>query len=123
MKRLVVLLSAFAILAMPAVSFAIQGAEKAKPKSVTASGEATAVATDSLSVKGKTADWKFTIDKDTVVTGGGASHKNLALKAEGKAPVLTDFVKVGDDVTVTYVEKGADKLAENIRVNRAAPKK
>lgn len=123
MRRLVVLVSALAILAMPAVSFAIQGTEKSKPKSLTASGETTVVATDSLTVKGKTAEWKFTIDKNTVVTGGGATHKNLALKAEGKAPMLTEFVKVGDEVTVTYVDKGADKLAENIRVNRAAPKK
>ena len=73
MRRLVVLVSALAILAMPAVSFAIQGTEKPKPKSVTASGEATVVATDSFTVKGKTGEWKFTIDKNTVVTGGGAS--------------------------------------------------
>src|SRR5580765_8477612 len=114
MRRLVVLVSVLAILAMPAVSFAIQGTEKPKPKSVSASGETTVVATDSLTVKGKAGEWKFTIDKNTVVTGGGATHKNLALKADGKAPVLTEFVKVGDEVTVTYVDKGADKLAENI---------
>jgi hypothetical protein len=123
MRRLVVLVSAVVILAMPAVSFAINGTDKSKPKSARASGEATAVAPDSLTVKGKTGEWKFTIDKNTVVSGGGATHTSLALKAEGKASTLTEYVKVGDGVTVTYVDKGADKLAENVRVNKPAAKK
>lgn len=92
-------------------------------KTMTASGQVTAVTADSLSVKGKTAEWTFAVDKDTHVSASGASHKSAALK-DNKAPAtLSEFVKVGDQVTVKYHD-GATKHASDVMVRAAAaPKK
>jgi hypothetical protein len=90
------------------------------PKALSASGSVTKVSGDSITVKGKTAEWTFTVDKETSVTAKGATHKNLALKAENKLPMLTDFVKNGDTVTVSYHDMGATKHAAVIRVTAPA---
>jgi len=89
---------------------------QAKPKTLNAMGTVSAVAMDSLTVKSKTESWTFTIDKDTSVNAKGATHKTLELKKEGKASKLTEFVKVGDAVTVSYHDLGATKHASLIRV-------
>ena len=115
MKRMVGVLVALA-LALPVIALAEQAKSE---KTLNAQGTVTAVAPDSLSVKGKGGDWVFTIDKATVVTAKGATHKSLELKAEGKSTKLTDFVKVGDQVTVNYHD-GATKHAANIRVTAPA---
>ena len=88
----------------------------AQGKTMNAQGTVSAVTPASMTVKGKTEAWTFTIDKDTTVTAKGASHKSLALKADGKATVLTDFVKTGDTVTVGYLEMGNMKHASTINV-------
>jgi hypothetical protein len=122
MKRMVGVLVALA-LALPVIALAEQtgGAQgtKSSEKTLNAQGTVTAVAPDSLSVKGKGGDWTFTIDKATVVVAKGATHKSLELKAEGKSTKLTDFVKVGDQVIVNYHD-GATKHAANIRVTAPA---
>jgi len=117
MRRLVgVLAVALAIAAVP--SFA--SAQGAAAKTMNATGTVSAVAPDSLTVKGGGADtWTFMIDKDTSVTAKGATHKSLALKADGKSTVLTDFVKVGDKVTVAYHDMGSMKHASRINVTGA----
>jgi len=121
MRRLVgILFVALAIAAVP--SFANAQAAPAM-KTMNATGTVSAVAPDSLTVKGKTDTWTFMIDKDTSVTAKGATHKSLALKADGKATVLTDFVKNGDNVTVAYHEMGAMKHAARINVTSAAAPK
>ena len=97
---------------------AAQGS-KADAKTVRAMGTVSAVATDSLTVKSPKAEWTFSIDRETLVVVKGATRKNMELKAEGKSAKLTDFVKVGDEVTVTYVD-GAKKLATEIRVTTPA---
>lgn len=114
-----VLIVALVMVAVPAMALAEQaGDTKAAPaqKTINAQGTVTAVAPASLSVKGKNGDWTFTIDNTTTVTAKGATHKTLELKAEGKKPKLTDFVKVGDTVTVNYHDMGATKHAATIRV-------
>ena len=135
MRRLLAIIGAVAIVAAaPSFAFAGQTASKDKStapadkgapaaKAMSALGNVTAVAPDSLTVKAKSGDLTFTIDKDTTVVAKGASHKSLALKAEGKAQTLTEFVKVGDSVTVTYKEVGAAKLASTIHVTSPTPKK
>ena len=110
------LILAFAFAALPVVAQADQGSGTAKAKTIDVAGTVTAVTTDSLTVKGKTETWTFSIDKDTQVVVKGATHKTLELKAEGKAPKLTDFVKVADYVTVNYHDQGAKKHAATIRV-------
>jgi hypothetical protein len=108
---------ALAIAAVP--SFV--SAQGASAKTMNARGTVSAVAPDSLSVKGGGADtWTFMIDKDTSVTAKGATHKSLALKADGKSTVLTDFVKIGDEVTIQYHDMGSMKHAARINVTTAA---
>jgi hypothetical protein len=114
---------AFALVALTVAVRAEQGAAaKTQPKSLNAMGTVTAVAMDSLTVKGKTDSWTFTVDKDTSVNAKGATHKSLELKKEGKASKLTEFVKVGDAVTVSYHDMGATKHASLIRVTASVPK-
>ena len=115
MTRLVGILVVACALALPL-------AARAEPqgKTLNAMGTVSAVTVDSLTVKGKTDTWTFAIDKDTTVTAKGATHKTLELKAEGKANKLTEFVKVGDTVTVGYHDQGAKKHAATIRVTAAA---
>ena len=123
MKRMVGVLVVALAVGLPVMALAEQGAPaqgaKSSDKTLNAMGTVTAVAPDSLSVKGKNGEWTFTIDKATVVTAKGATHKSLELKAEGKSTKLTDFVKVGDQVTVNYHD-GAQKHAANIRVTAPA---
>jgi len=117
MRRLVgVLAVALAIAAVP--SFA--SAQEAK--TMNTQGTVSAVSPESITVKGKADSMTFMIDKDTSVTAKGATHKSLALKADGKATVLTDFVKMGDSVTVAYHDMGSMKHASRINVTTAAGK-
>jgi hypothetical protein len=111
-----------ALVVAPALAYAqgtaAKGGDKAAatPKAQSTQGAVTAVAPDSITVKAKSGDMTFTIDKTTTVTAKGATHKSLALKADGKSTMLTDFVKVGDQVTVTYHDMGTSKHAATIRV-------
>jgi|SRR5262245_7093037 len=120
MRRLLgVLAVALAIAAVPSFVSA-QGAGK----TMNAQGTVTAVAPDSLTVKGTGADtWTFMIDKDTSVTAKGATHKSMELKAEGKGTKLTDFVSVGSKVTVNFQDMGSMKHALRINVTAAAAPK
>lgn len=119
MRRLVGILAvAVAIAAVPSFASAQEG------KTMNAQGTVSAVAPESITVKPKTGDaMTFMIDKDTSVTAKGATHKSLALKADGKATVLTDFVKMGDTVTVAYHDMGSMKHASRINVTAAAAPK
>jgi len=108
------LILAVALVAFPVVAQADQ-TTSGKPKAIDVAGTVTAVTPDSLTIKVKTESVTFSIDKETQVVVKGATKKNLELKAEGKDPKLTDFVKVADYVTVNYHE-GAKKHAATIRV-------
>jgi hypothetical protein len=117
MRRLIgVLAVALTIAAVP--SFA--SAQEAK--TMNAQGTVSAVSPESITVKGKADTMTFMIDKDTSVTAKGATHKSLALKSDGKATVLTDFVKMGDTVTVAYHDMGSMKHASRINVTVASAK-
>ena len=118
MRRLVgVLAVAVAIAAVP--SFASAQAAK----TTNTRGTVSAVSPESLSVKSGADTLTFMIDKDTTVTAKGATHKSLALKADGKSTVLTDFVKTGDTVTIDYHDMGSMKHASRINVTTAAAPK
>jgi hypothetical protein len=98
--------------------------EKATPagKTMTATGTVSAVSADSLTVKGKTDEWTFDIDSKTRVTGTGASHKTEAMKQENKPTLITDFVKVGDTVVVSFHDMGTTKHAASVRITKSALK-
>lgn len=117
MTRLLALVSAAALVMAIGVGVSAQGT-----KTMNAQGTVSTVTTSSLAVKGTSESWTFVIDKDTSVTAKGATTKSLALKADGKSSVLTDFVKVGDRVSVSYHEMGTMKHASNISVIAQAPK-
>ena len=127
MKRVVMLALAVALVASPALA---QDKKKGEPKApaaapaaktLTAMGTVSAVTADSLTVKGKTDSWTFAVDAKTNVQATGASHKSAAAKAENKPTPITDFVHVGDDVTVKYHDMGATKHAASVTVKSAKP--
>ena len=122
MKQLSVI--ALGVLLLSAPIFAQdKPAKPAADKLLTASGVITAVSADSLSVKAKTGELTFAVDKDTHVSGSGASRKTAALKAEKKPAVLTEYVKVGDTVDVKYHEKGTSKHAADVIIRTSLPGK
>jgi hypothetical protein len=124
MKRLFLFCVTGLFVMAPVFAYA-QGASASKPadpkKVLSASGTVSAVSATSVTVKGKTAEWTFVVDKDTKVTGPGASHKTDALKDERKPAVITEFVQVGDTVAVKYHDLGDTKHAADIRVTLKKP--
>jgi hypothetical protein len=124
MKRVLSLFLGVLLLAAP--GFAQAAKEKAadKPaasKTLSAAGKVSAVTADSVTVKGKDGEWTFGVDKGTTVVAQGGSHKMSALKADKKPSVISEFVSVGDDVSVKYHDMGATKHAATITV-KSAPK-
>ena len=120
MKKVLMLAVAFALAAAPVFAQgAKKGSEKpAAAKSMSVSGAVSAVSADSLTVHPKAgADVTVSIDAKTNVQATGASHKTAAAKADNKPTPITDFVKVGDSVTVKY----ADGKATSVRVTSAKP--
>ena len=115
MKRVLSFVVAAAIALAPLGAAAADDAKKTK----TAAGTVTAVTADSMSVKSGANELKFSIDKETKVTGRGGSTKMAAAAKEGKTGVaVTDLIGVGDRVTVKYHEMaGGTNHAAQIRVN------
>ena len=110
------------LLVMAPVSALAQAGAAADPKKVlSASGVISAVTDTSVTVKGKTAEWTFAVDKDTKLVAPGASRKTSELKSEEKPRVISEFIKVGDTVAVKYHDMGDSKHAADIRVTKPAP--
>jgi hypothetical protein len=120
MKRLVTLALGVLLLAAPVFAQA-KAEDKAAAKTLSASGKVSAVAADSVTVKGKDAEWQFAVDKATTVVAKGGSHKMSALHADKKPTLVSEFVSVGDDVSVKYHDMGATKHAATITVRRGVP--
>jgi hypothetical protein len=127
MKKVLMVAVALMVAAAPAFAQDKKPADKPAPpaKTLSVTGAVTAVAADSLAVKSKTGDLTFAVDAKTEVLAVGASHKTAALKADAKPTPITDFVHVGDQVSVKYHD-GATKHAATVRVvtpAKPAPKK
>ena len=120
MKRVLMLVVALAVAAAPAFA---QDKKAPATKTLKANGSVSAVSADSLTVKAKAGEMTFAVDAKTNVQATGASHKTAAAKADNKPTPITDFVKVGDDVAVTYHDMGATKHAATVRVVVAKPAK
>ena len=70
-----------------------------------ARGAVVAIGSNSLTVKVRDQDMKFSIDRTTVVQARGAGTKARAAQATGSpGPKLTDVLRVGQGVAVTYHE-------------------
>ena len=87
-----------------------------KPKAMTATGVVSAVTGNSLTVKEKAGDATFTVDGKTVVSGTGMGTKGKKLQEAGGKPTLSEFVKEGDTVGVTYHDMGGTKTASVVRI-------
>ncbi len=121
MKRVLLLVLGVMLVTGPAFAQAAKTEKAASDKTMNASGTVSAVSADSLTVKGKTAEWTFAVDKATHVSVSGATKKTAALK-DAKAPTaITEYVKVGDTVMVKYHDMGATKHAAEVNVRVSAP--
>jgi hypothetical protein len=121
MKKVLMLAFALMVAAAPAFAQDAKGDKGAAAKTMKAAGTVSAVAADSLTVKGKDAEWTFAVDAKTRVQAPGAGHKAAAAKVDSNATPITDFVKVGDRVAVTYHDMGASKHAASVSVMAAKP--
>jgi acyl-coenzyme A thioesterase PaaI-like protein len=95
-------------------------AEAAAPTG-SAKGAVTALAADSIGVKGET-EWTFKVDSKTVVIGRGVGTLTKKFKEQGKAPMITDLVGVGDSVVVSFKEVAGAMQATEIRIVSKAAK-
>src|SRR4051812_35717958 len=129
MKRLVMVVLGALLVCSPLAAqdkAAAKGDKAGASKTMSASGSVTAVSDDSLTVKGKTGEWTFTVDKSTHVSVPGATKKTAAAKDAKEPLAITQYVKVGDTVSVKYHDMGATKHAADVTVRSstpAAPKK
>ena len=92
--------------------------QRAATKAETASGTVTALSTTSMTISGSssggaTFTQTYAIDTDTTVVGTGAGTAS----AKGKV-TITDLVKKGDHVTVTFVPSGTTIRATEVRVRQ-----
>jgi hypothetical protein len=79
-------------------------------------GTVSALAADSVTVKVRGKESKFSVDNRTTVVARGAGTRARAAEAEGKAgPKLSEVVKVGDGVEVRYHDMGGTLHATEIR--------
>lgn len=100
MKRFIAILGCAVVLAAAPPAAMAQGTKTVK-------GSVTALGASSITVKVGEKDMTFAVDAKTQVVAPGGSTKTREAKAEGKAgPMLTDLVKVGDAVDVSYHEQG-----------------
>lgn len=100
MKRFIAILGCAVLLAATPSAAMAQGTKSVK-------GSVTKVGADSITVKVGEKDMTFAVDGTTKVVAPGGSTKTREAKAEGKTgPMLTEVVKVGQDVEVSYHEKG-----------------
>jgi uncharacterized protein DUF5666 len=89
-------------------AFAWPRIASAQGKSKTATGTVTAVAADSLTVNVKGTSMTFAVSHRTVVVEHGVREKNK--------PKLTDIVKDGQSVRVTYKESDGAMQASRVQV-------
>ena len=100
MKRLIAMLGCAVLLAAVPPAAMAQATKTVK-------GSVTAVGADSITLKVGGKDMTFAVDGKTHVVAPGGSTKTREAKAEGKAgPMLTEVVKVGQAVEVSYHEQG-----------------
>jgi hypothetical protein len=111
MKRMMMSSLAVLLLAAP-----VWAGDKTAARSLSASGTVTAVSPGSFTIKAKGGEQTFATDRSTVVAVKGATRKMAALNAANKPAILTEFVEVGADVSVTYSEKGASRHAAKVMV-------
>ena len=80
------------------------------------SGQITALSANSMTVKSGSGETTFAIDPKTRVLAAGAGSATKQAQATGGGPAITDLVKVGESVVVTYRTTGKTSVANEVRV-------
>jgi hypothetical protein len=103
-------------LALAVVALVALPAPLAGQETKMARGTASVIAVDALTVKSPAGEMKFVVDSKTKVEAIGAGTRARQAEAAGQAgPKLTEVLKVGQPVTVSYTESGGVLHAVNIR--------
>lgn len=82
----------------------------------TASGVVSAISGNSVTVKGSSGEWIFSVDEKTTVSGEGVGTAGRKMAGEGKQTTLSELLKEGDSVSVTYHDMDGKKHASVIRL-------
>ena len=115
MKRIARALSFLVLVALASPPMA-SAADKPKNQ-LLPNGLVKSVSAASLTVTADGKDATFAVDGKTKVHGKGVGTKS---KAKGGKPTISDLLKEGDRVTVTYQHMGAMMHAVGIEVTTAA---
>ncbi len=78
-------------------------------------GTLTAMAADSVTVKVGNTDMNFMVDDKVMVEAPGAGTKTRQAAASGAKPKLSELLKTGDAVEISYMESGGSRHASSIR--------
>lgn len=111
-RRLVTVLVAVSVIGSGVVAFA----QKAK-SSVLVNAIVKSVSATSLTASTNGKDTTFTIDPNTSVVGRGIGTKS---REKGGKPAITDLIKEGARVSVTYLDVGGTLHASRVQVLAAA---
>ena len=112
------LLSRVGVLALGTASIVVVAQSTAVAQSKEVRGQVLAVSDSSLTLQAGEKALDFVIDGDTLVEAKGASTRTRQAKAAGKESAgikLTDYVKVGGPVLVSYREVAGKNRALSVR--------
>jgi len=98
----------------------LPGPEEPKTPKMTVNGKLTAIGGDSFTLMADGQSHTVKVDNKTMIVGKGAGTKSRELDKMDKAPVLGEFLKVGDEVSVDYKDVAGAKVASEVRVVRRA---
>ena len=111
------LLKRTGVLALATAFVVVVGSATAAAQTKEIRGSAVAVSDSSLTVKAGEQTLSFAINKDTLVEAKGASTRTRRAESAGKSPAIkvTDYVKAGDPVLVSYRQADGKNLALTVR--------
>jgi hypothetical protein len=112
---------ALLVLAAASLALGVTTASAAPEKAKWARGKVTAMAGDTLTIDVKGQSMMFTVDKTTEVVKSGAGTKAREMARTGETPKLSDVLKVGDEVEVSYTEADGKMHATMVRGGVSAP--
>lgn len=109
------------VVALVALVALIWSHTSAAQSAKTARGTVSAVSANSINVKVGDSDMRFAADSNTTVIASGAGTKSRIAAATGQpGPKLTDLLKTGQAVIVTYREAGGNMIANEVQVVTSA---
>jgi hypothetical protein len=114
MRRIAAVLTAALVILSLSAALAARQEKRARGKVTAISGNAV-----TIDVKGQA--MTFAVDASTRTTAPGGSTKTKEAERTGAKLTIADFVKVGDNVEISYVESGATLLAKSVRAGISAP--